>query len=427
MTEVYAYKWTVGGFDVEIPEPSTGPKKQFIDMPRGAVSGFAQFYLRTDDAKKVLNQPSVDIVAKIFTREDDGLTDWQQTDSMTWKKYIPVEIAEENQRGYSLVILRDVRHKLDRAKTAKIWNEVRYVTFTASLVETITWEPLHWNAGVPFTYQNIVTELLGSLSAPALPAGGSGNPQNLKSTGTNAASLDGILASLGYAIGLSRDGTLSYIDVGNTTVPPKVTEARKEKLIDTIEGDPVFHGNAVIWPAKYYPYHPKSSDATIGGSGSKEIVIVDHHISDKNAGVLSARLTAIQTAVTAWFQAERKNYDDTFYGLLDVVPGPGITQVTWYVGDNAQGHCTRVKQYSPPMPWPDRTEPPAPTPLWGKTFTTIAADSTGEVFVDDPVSGGMWTTSSKKQFVYNRGPEIDIDKRVILFPMDDRWCVVEVC
>jgi hypothetical protein len=428
MTKVYAYKWKVGGFDVECPEPSTNPQKQFLDMPRGAVSGFAQFYLRTDDAKKVLQQSSVDIVANIFTRENDGSTVWQQTDSMTWKKYIPVEIAEENQRGYSLVILRDVRHKLDRAETAKIWNEVRYVTFTASLAETITYEPLHLNSGVPATYQNIVTELLGPITAPSLPAGGSGIPRNLKSTGSTAAALDGILASLGYALTISRDGTASYVDVSNVTVPPKITAARTEKLIGTIEGNPVLHGKVTVWPTKYYPYHPKSSSTAIGGGGdAKEIILLDHELSDKNAGVLSARLTAIQTVVNAWHQAERNDYDDTFYGLFDVVPGPGITRVTWYVGDNAQGHCTRVKQYSPPMPWPDRTEPPAPTPLWGKTFNTIAADSTGEVFVDDPVSGGMWTTSSKVQFVYNRGPAIATDKRVILFPMDDRWCVVEVC
>jgi hypothetical protein len=424
VTKHYGYKWTVGGFDVERPENATSD--QYIDMPRGAVSGFAQFYVRTDDAKKLLKQSAVDLVAKVFTKEDDGEDDWAQSDTLTWKDYIPVEIAEETQSGFSLVVLRDKRHKLDRAMKAKIWNEVRYVTFTASFVETITWEPLHWNAGVPFTYQDIVTELLGSLTAPSLPAGGSDNPQNIKSTGTNAAALDGILASLGYAIGLSRDGTLSYIDVGNATVPSKVTEARKEKLIDTIEGDPVFHGKAVIWPAKYYPYHPRSSDATIGGSDPEEIVIVDHHISDKNAGVLSARLTAIQTAVTAWFQGERNNYDDTFYGLLDVVPGPGITRVTWTLGDDMEGTRTRVQQYSPTLPWPERTEPPAPTPLWGKTFNLIAADSTGEVFVDDP-SGASWVTTSKLQFVYNRGPAIATDKRVILFPMDDRWCVVEVC
>lgn len=424
----YAYKWTVGGFDVEQPEAAANPKRQFIDMPRGCVSGFAQFYLRTKDAKAVLGQSSVEIVAKIFEREDEGDTEaeWTQKDTMTWSEFIPVEIAEENQLGFALVILRDKRHKLDRAVKAKIWNQVRYVTFTGSGAETVTYEPLYRNGLVPWTYQEIVTELLGSFSAPALPASGSDNPKNLQSTGTVAAALDGIAASLGYAMGLDKDGSVSWVDVGDMTVPSAVEEARKDRLIAVTDDDIERHGKLTVWPVKYYPNHPKSSSTSFGDGGQAEVIIIDHELADKNVGVLSGRMTAIQGVVEKWYKAEKDGFDETFYGLLDVAPGIGVTQVTWYLSDATHGHETRVRCYSPPIPWPERTEPPPPTPLWGKTFNTIGVDSTGEVFIDQP-SGGGWTTTTILQFVHNRVSSIAANKRVLLEPIDDRWCVLEVC
>lgn len=426
--KIYAYKWTVDGFDVETPDAESHPIRQYIDMPRGCIAGTAKFYLRAEDAKTLIGKTSVDIVAEIHTRNVDKSDEWEIEKTLTWSEYIPVEVAEADQSGGSMVTLKDKRHKLDRKVEGKIWNQVRYVTEPASGVETITHERLYLNGGSPYTYQDIVDELCGDLPAPTLPSGGDGEPNNLFCNGSVAEFLDGLFASLGVAMAIDLAGAVTLVDVSDNELPEALTEARKDRRIAMVDADIAKHGKVVMWPSMYYPYHPKSSTEVFGeGADLREVHIIDHELSDKNDGMDGDRKTAIMEAVEAWYTAERNMYDETFYGLLDVTPGPGVVHTTWSLNAPGLGHHTRVRNYSPPIPWPTRFEAPPPTPLWGLTDTTIASDSTGEVKIDDPVVGGMWTTTAKRQFVYNRGPAITSGKRVILFPMDDRWCVVEVC
>lgn len=74
---------------------------------------------------------------------------------------------------------------------------------------------------------------------------------------------------------------------------------------------------------------------------------------------------------------------------------------------------------------------PTQRPRRGDKFATtvaaIAADATGNCYLRIPTDTG-WTDSAASVPVFNEsGAAIPAGKKVILFTIDGRWCVFDVC
>ena len=73
------------------------------------------------------------------------------------------------------------------------------------------------------------------------------------------------------------------------------------------------------------------------------------------------------------------------------------------------------------------TQRPRRGDKFAKTVAAIAADATGNCYLRIPTDTG-WTDSAASVLVWNEsGAAIPAGKKVILFTIDGRWCVFDVC
>lgn len=64
---------------------------------------------------------------------------------------------------------------------------------------------------------------------------------------------------------------------------------------------------------------------------------------------------------------------------------------------------------------------------FGWTIDPIEADATGYLYLRVPTETG-WENSTLEVLVFNEsGADIPANKKVILFTIDGRWCVFDVC
>ena len=64
---------------------------------------------------------------------------------------------------------------------------------------------------------------------------------------------------------------------------------------------------------------------------------------------------------------------------------------------------------------------------WATTVSSIAANATGYVYMRKPTNTG-WTDTTSQVLGFNEsGLAIPASKKVILFTIDGRWCVFDVC
>lgn len=64
---------------------------------------------------------------------------------------------------------------------------------------------------------------------------------------------------------------------------------------------------------------------------------------------------------------------------------------------------------------------------WATTVSSIAANATGYVYIRKPTNTG-WTDTTSQVLVFNEsGAVIAAGRKVILFSIDGRWCVFDVC
>ncbi len=64
---------------------------------------------------------------------------------------------------------------------------------------------------------------------------------------------------------------------------------------------------------------------------------------------------------------------------------------------------------------------------WATTVSSIAANATGYVYMRKPTNTG-WTNTTSQVLVFNEsGAAIAAGRKVILFTIDGRWCVFDVC